>query len=119
MEYTYRAEIVANQSVQDVITELLEEKIENIEYTVIPGVMGKGRHSKKLGNTIDSIGYLSLIIRLYKETKLVPKTKSVCNKMEMCFIALINLLICNNDYFTAFEYLNILMDMCLKDIIYL
>jgi hypothetical protein len=52
MEYTYRAEIVANQSVQDVITELLEEKIENIEYTVIPGVMGKGRHSKKLGNTI-------------------------------------------------------------------
>ena len=74
--------------------------------------------NKKLGNTIDSIGYLSLIIRLYKETKLVPKTKSVCNKMEMCFIALINLLICNNDYFTAFEYLNILMDMCLKDIIY-
>ena len=52
MEYTYRAEIVANQSVQDVIIELLEQEIENIEYTIIPGVMGKGNHSKKLGDTI-------------------------------------------------------------------
>ena len=46
----YRLEIISNQSVQEDITELLEEEIPEIEYTVIPTVQGRGRHSKKLGN---------------------------------------------------------------------
>ncbi|MGP1495449.1 MAG: PG0541 family transporter-associated protein [Treponema sp.] len=47
----YRVEIVANQSVEDDITELLEEEIPELEYTVIPTVHGQGLHTKKLGSS--------------------------------------------------------------------
>lgn len=47
----YRIEIISNQSVQDDIIELLEQEISEIEYTVIPGVDGKGLHSRKLGSS--------------------------------------------------------------------
>lgn len=47
-----KAEIISNQSVMDDVIEFLEEKIPDIEYTVIPGVQGKGLHSKKLGDTV-------------------------------------------------------------------
>ncbi len=50
-ETNYRIEIIANQSVQEDITELLEEEIPKIQYTVIPTVQGRGGHSKKLGST--------------------------------------------------------------------
>ncbi len=50
-ETNYRIEIIANQSVQEDITELLEEEIPEIQYTVIPTVQGRGTHSKKLGST--------------------------------------------------------------------
>ena len=73
---------------------------------------------KKLGNTIDAVAYLSFILRMFKQTKLIPKTKKVCIKLEICFISLINILINNEDYSSAIEYLDIVMDMCHKDIIY-
>lgn len=47
-----RAEIIANQSVQDDIQELLEQEIEGIEYTVFQEVKGKGLQTKKLGDTV-------------------------------------------------------------------
>ncbi len=50
-EINYRIEIIANQSVQEDITELLEEEIPEIQYTLIPTVQGRGTHSKKLGST--------------------------------------------------------------------
>ncbi len=46
----YRIEIIANQSVQEEITDLLEQEIEEIQYTIIPTVQGRGIHSKKLGS---------------------------------------------------------------------
>ena len=73
---------------------------------------------KKLGNIIDAIAYLSLIIKLYKETLLIPKTNQVHIKFELGFITLINLYICNEDYSSAFYYLNIAIDLCFKNIIY-
>ena len=48
----YRAEIVSNQSVQEDITELLEQEIPSIQYTVIPEIHGRGGRSKKLGDTV-------------------------------------------------------------------
>ncbi|MBP3366776.1 MAG: hypothetical protein J6K96_07270 [Treponema sp.] len=51
MNRNYRIEIISNQSVQDEITELLEQEIPDIEYTVIPTVHGRGRRAKKLGTT--------------------------------------------------------------------
>ena len=50
-EINYRIEIIANQSVQEDITELLEEELPEIQYTVIPTVQGRGAHRKKLGST--------------------------------------------------------------------
>lgn len=44
-----RCEIIANQSVQEEITLLLEEHMPDCLYTVIPAVTGKGRNSYKLG----------------------------------------------------------------------
>ena len=46
----YRAEIIANQSVQDDIIEILEEHIPDILYTVIPVVKGRGGSDYKLGS---------------------------------------------------------------------
>ena len=73
---------------------------------------------KKLGNIMNSISYLSLIKILFKETQLIPKSMNTFNKIEKCFILLSQFLIYNEDYFNCFEYLNIAMDLCLKDIIY-
>ena len=73
---------------------------------------------KKLGNIIESISYLSYINELYNVTLLIPKTSQVHIKLEMGFIALIKLHICNEDYSTAFDFLNIAMDICFKNIIY-
>ncbi|MGP1459792.1 MAG: PG0541 family transporter-associated protein [Treponema sp.] len=48
----YRIEIIANQSVQDDITELLEKEIADFEYTMLPVVHGSGKRAKKLGTAI-------------------------------------------------------------------
>ncbi|MCR5218622.1 PG0541 family transporter-associated protein [Treponema sp.] len=45
----YRAEIIANQSVQDDIVEVLEENIPGILYTTVPLVTGRGKDDYKLG----------------------------------------------------------------------
>lgn len=46
----YRAEIIANQSVQDDIIEVLEENIPDILYTIVPLVQGRGKENRKLGS---------------------------------------------------------------------
>ena len=46
-----RCEIIANQSVQEEITVLLEEKVPDIQYTIVPLVTGRGKNSYKLGNS--------------------------------------------------------------------
>jgi len=50
-EEMYRAEIISNQSVQDDVIELFEEEMPDIQYTIIPESMGRGLHTKKLGDT--------------------------------------------------------------------
>lgn len=47
----YRAEIIANQSVQDDIIEVLEQYIPNILYTIVPLVNGRGSKDYKLGSS--------------------------------------------------------------------
>jgi len=49
-ETEYRAEIIANQSVQEEITEAIEQTDDNLYYTFIPAVQGKGRQRKRLGD---------------------------------------------------------------------
>ena len=47
----YRIEIISNKSVEDDITEILEEHIPDILYTTVPLVYGKGGNARKLGTT--------------------------------------------------------------------
>ncbi len=47
-EELYRCEIIANNSVQDDIIELLETACPDILYTIIPTVFGRGKNDRKL-----------------------------------------------------------------------
>ncbi|MCR5045456.1 MAG: efflux RND transporter permease subunit [Treponema sp.] len=47
-----RCEIIANQSVEDDIIELLEKSIPDFEYTVDENLRGRGRKTRKLGNNV-------------------------------------------------------------------
>lgn len=47
-----RCEIIANQSVEDDIIELLETTIPEFEYTIDENLYGRGRKSRKLGNNV-------------------------------------------------------------------
>ena len=73
----YRVEIICNQSIQDDVIELLEQEIQNIQYTVIENVNGKGLSSKKLGNTTwPEMNFLllpTLICLEQKKSKLLLK----------------------------------------------
>lgn len=45
----YRVEIIANKSVEDDITEALEQYVPDILYTTVPLVFGRGGNDRKLG----------------------------------------------------------------------
>jgi len=47
-----RVEIIANQSIEEDIIEILEKEVEEIQYTLEENVFGKGRTTRKLGNSI-------------------------------------------------------------------
>ena len=85
------------------------ELINDLLYCYLEYILLLTFYNKRLGNAIEYIGYLSFVLRLYKETRLIPKTKNVLNKLEECFLALINAYIVNEDYSTAVEYLNIVI----------
>ena len=47
----YRIEIISNKSVEEDMTQALEEYIPGILYTVVPLAYGRGKSSYKLGTT--------------------------------------------------------------------
>ena len=71
----YRAEIISNQSVQEDITELLEQEIPSIQYTVIPEIHGRGIRTKKLGDTIWP--EMNFVLFAYVEKEEALKIKEV------------------------------------------
>ena len=95
-----------------------EEMVDDLLYCYYDYIYLISFFYKILGNVIESISYLSLILRLNKETKLVVKSPKTFYKIEKCFILLSQILICNEDYISSIEYLNLAMDICLKDIVY-
>lgn len=82
-ETNYRIEIIANQSVQEDITELLEQEIPEIQYTVIPTVQGRGGHSKKLGSTTWPEQNFVLFAYLSKEN--AKKAKAIIEAVKQKF----------------------------------
>lgn len=79
----YRIEIVANQSVQEDIIELLEQEIPFIEYTLIPTVHGRGAHSKKLGTA--TWPEQNFVLFAYVEKAVAQKTKAVISAVKEKF----------------------------------
>lgn len=79
----YRIEIISNQSVQEDITELLEQEISEIEYTVIPVVHGKGIKAKKLGTTTWPEQNFVLFAYVSRENAL--KIKAIVNAVKERF----------------------------------
>lgn len=79
----YRIEIVANQSVEEDITELLDEEISDLEYTVVPTVNGRGIHSRKLGTT--TWPEQNFLLFSYVDREKASKIKEIINEVQMKF----------------------------------
>jgi hypothetical protein len=79
----YRAEIVANQSVQEDIIELLEQTIPDILYTIIPMVNGRGKKDRKLGTT--SWPENNFLLFAYIEDKKIILIKAVIEAVKNRF----------------------------------
>lgn len=79
----YRAEIVANRSMQDDIQEGLECGIPGILYTIIPEVQGRGKEDRKLGTA--TWPELNFVIFAYVEDTDVPKVREVVAKIKTKF----------------------------------
>ncbi len=83
MSDLYRAEIISNQSVQEDITERLEEVIPSIEYTVIPEIHGRGMRTKKLGDTVWP--EMNFVLFTYVEKEDALKVKEVVEAVKERF----------------------------------
>ncbi len=79
----YRIEIVANQSVEEDITELLDEEIPDLEYTVVPTVNGRGIHSRKLGTT--TWPEQNFLLFSYVNREKAAKIKEIIKEVQMKF----------------------------------
>ncbi len=79
----YRVEIISNQSVQEDITEMLEKELAEIEYTVIPEIHGRGRHTKKLGDTVWP--EMNFVLFAYVEKDDAVKIKAIIAKIKERF----------------------------------
>ena len=94
------------------------DKIDNILRCFYEYIYLYSFFHKKIGNFIESISFLSFIIRLQKETQSIVKSERTISHIEKCFILLCQNLIYNEDYFSTIEYLNLTMDICLNHIVY-
>ena len=74
--------------------------------------------NRKIGNFIESFNYLILIINFYNETSLLIKSPNTLYYIEKVFIILCQILISNKDYLTALGYLNQVIEICFKIILF-
>ena len=94
------------------------EKIDNLLRCYYEYIYLYSFFHKKIGNIIESISYLSFILRLHKETQFIVRSEKTISHLEKCFLLYIQMLIINEDYLTAVEFLNLTMNICLKHLVY-
>ena len=68
---------------QDEIIELMEQEIPEIEYTLIPTVQGRGRSSKKLGDT--TWPEQNFVLFAYVEKEVALKVKAIISAVKKKF----------------------------------
>ncbi|MCR4822997.1 MAG: hypothetical protein K5873_09025 [Treponema sp.] len=78
-----RCEIIANQSVQEEITSLMEEHIPGVLYTIIPTVVGKGKNSYKMGSA--TWPETNFILISYVEDENVKTMKAIIKAVKEKF----------------------------------
>ncbi len=79
----YRLEIIANKSVEEDITDALEQYIPGILYSVVPLVYGRGGNDRKLGtSTWPETNFLMIS---YIEDKYLPTAKAVIEAVKERF----------------------------------
>ena len=120
-KYLNQIPIELNYFFENFIDENIIYEVDKIDYLIrcyFEYIYLYAFFNKKIDNTIESITFLSFILRLYKETQFIVKHERTISHIEKCFILLSYMFIYNEDYFSAFEYLNIAMDVCLKHIIF-
>ena len=79
----YRIEIVSNKSVEEDITDTLEEYVPGILYTTIPLAYGRGGDSRKLGTT--SWPETNFVMFSYIEEKDLPTVRAVMKGVKERF----------------------------------
>ena len=94
------------------------EKVDNLLRCYFEYIYLYCLFNKRIGNTMEVISYLSLLITLYNETRLIIKSKHTLSQLEKCFLLLIQMLICNKDFTIAISYINLTNNICLKHLIY-
>ena len=78
-----RVEIISNKSVEDDITQALEEYVPNILYTKFPLVYGRVGNDRKLGNT--TWPEKNFVLVSYVEDEDFPKVRSVIKAIKQKF----------------------------------
>ncbi len=78
----FRAEIIANQSVQEELAEAIEGT-ESMFYTYIPAVQGKGRQQKRFGD--ETWPELNCLYVLYVDTAGLDVLRSITTSLKQRF----------------------------------
>ena len=78
-----RCEIIANQSVEDDIIEILEKTIPDFEYTIDENLFGKGKNSRKLGDSVWP--EMNFVMIAYIDEKSVAVVHECVNQIKMKF----------------------------------
>ena len=78
-----RVEIISNKSVEDDVTQALEEYVPDILYTKFPLVYGRGGSDRKLGNT--TWPEKNFVLVSYIEDEDLPKVQAVMKAIKKKF----------------------------------
>ncbi len=78
-----RCEIIANQSVEDDIIKLLESTIPDFEYTLDENLCGRGRKSRKLGNSVWP--EMNFVLTAYVSSKAEKTVEACVNQVKQKF----------------------------------
>ena len=74
--------------------------------------------NKKIGNTINTISYLSILLDFYNKTKLICKQGKTLYYLGNCFILLCQMFLSNKDFISSMNYINITIKICFNNLVY-
>ena len=95
-----------------------QEMLDSIIFCYFEYIYYVSLFHKKLGNFMEALSLLSLSITLYKQTILSVTSIRTFFYIEKCFLSLIQIFIANEDYDSSMEYLDLVIQICFKHLIF-